>query len=73
MYLWYNAMSHISALMDEEYLMKCVVDPTKKTFYIYSNEGDSKEVVCDNTEQFMNVLSVVRAMCPEDRLVYTDA
>ena len=53
--------------------MKCVVDPTKKTFYIYSNEGDSKEVVCDNTEQFMNVLGVVRAMCPEDRLVYTEA
>ena len=71
--MWYNAMSHISALMDEEYLMKCVVDPTKKTFYIYSNEGDSKEVVCDNTEQFMNVLSVVRAMCHEDRLVYTEA
>ena len=71
--MWYNAVSHISALMVEEYLMKCVVDPTKKTFYIYSNEGDSKEVVCDNTEQFMNVLSVVRAMCPEDRLVYTDA
>ena len=58
--------------MDEEYLTKCVVDPTKKTFYLYSNEGDSKEVVCDNTEQFMNVLNVVRATCPEDRLVYTD-
>ena len=71
--MWYNAVSHISALMDEEYLMKCVVDPTKKTFYIYSNEGDSKEVVCDNTEQFMNVSGVVRAMCPEDRLVYTEA
>tara|TARA_B100000131_G_scaffold311140_1_gene343617 strand:+ start:435 stop:635 length:201 start_codon:yes stop_codon:yes gene_type:complete len=65
-------MSHITALMDEEYLMKCVVDPTKKTFYIYSNEGDSKEIVCDNTNQFMNVLGVVRAMCPEDRLVYTE-
>ena len=51
--------------------MKCVVDPTKKTFYLYSNEGDTKEVVCDNTEQFMNVLNVVRATCPEDRLVYT--
>ena len=70
--MWYNAVSHISALMDEEYLMKCVVDPTKKTFYLYSNEGDTKEIVCDNTEQFMNVLSVVRATCPEDRLVYTD-
>ena len=62
-------MSMISAWMDEEYLMKCVVDPTKKTVYIYSNEGDSKEVVCDNTEQFMNVLGVVRAMGPEDRVV----
>ena len=49
-----------------------MVDPTKKTFYLYSNEGDTKKVVCDDTEQFMNVLSVVRATCPEDRLVYTD-
>ena len=58
--------------VEEEYLTKCVVDPTKKTFYLYSNEGDTKKVVCDDTEQFMNVLSVVRATCPEDRLVYTD-
>ena len=62
----------VSAWMDEEYLMKCVVDPLKKTFYLYSNEGDRKEVVCDNIEQFMNGLEVVRATCPEDRLVYTD-
>ena len=65
-------MSHITAWMEEEFLMKCVVDPTKKTFYLYSNEGDTKEIVCDNTNQFMNVLSVVRASCPEDRLVYTE-
>ncbi len=58
--------------MDEEYLMKCVVDPLKKTFYLYSNEGDTKEVVCNNTDEFMNVLNLVRATCPEDRLVYTD-
>ena len=65
-------MSMMSAWMDEEYLMKCVVDPTKKAFYLYSNEGDKKEVVCDNTEQFMNVLEVVRATCPEGRLFYAD-
>ena len=65
-------MSHISAWMDEEYLMKCVVEPTKKTFYLYSNEGEEREVVCDNTNQFMNVLHVVRDTCPEDRLVYTE-
>ena len=65
-------MSMMSAWMDEEYLMKCVVDPTKKAFYLYSNEGDTKEVVCDNTDQFMNVLNLVRATCPEGRLFYTD-
>ena len=65
-------MSMISAWMDAEYLMKCVVDPTKKTFYLYSNEGDEKEVVCDNTDQFMNVLKIVRSMCPEERLVYAE-
>ena len=65
-------MSMISAWMDEEYLMKCVVDPAKKTFYLYSNEGETKEVNCDNTEQFMNVLNLVRATCPEERLVYAE-
>ena len=65
-------MSMMSAWMDEEYLMKCVVDPTKKAFYLYSNEGDKKEVVCDNTEQYMNVLELVRATCPEGRLFYAD-
>ena len=65
-------MSMISAWMDEEYLMKCVVDPAKKTFYLYSNEGETKEVNCGNTEQFMNVLNLVRATCPEERLVYAE-
>ena len=58
--------------MEEEYLMKCVVDTQKRTFYLYSNEGDKKEVVCNNVDEFMNVLELVRATCPEDRLVYTE-
>ena len=57
---------------DEEYLMKCVVDPVRRTFYLYSSEGDTKQVDCDNVEEFMNVLQLVRATCPEERLVYTD-
>ena len=65
-------MSMVSAWMDDEYLMKCVVDPAKKTFYLYSNEGDTKEVVCNNTNEFMNVLNLVRATCPEERLVYAE-
>ena len=57
---------------DEEYLTKCVVDPVRRTFYLYSSEGDTKQVNCDNVEEFMNVLELVRATCPDDRLVYAD-
>ena len=57
---------------DEEYLTKCVVDTLKRTFYLYSSEGDKKTVECDTVDEFMNVLSVIRATCPEDRLVYTE-
>ncbi len=57
---------------DEEFLTKCVVDTEKRTFYLYSSEGDEKQVDCDNTEEFMNVLKVVRRLCPEERLAYTN-
>ena len=57
---------------DEEYLTKCVVDPVRRTFYLYSSEGDTKQVDCDNVEEFMNVLELVRATSPDDRLVYAD-
>ena len=52
--------------------MKCVVDHVKRTFYLYSSEGDTKQVDCNNVEEFMNVLELVRATCPEERLVYAD-
>ena len=56
--------------MSDEYLTRCVVDPIKRTVYIYSSEGSEKEVVCDTTEEFMNVLKFVRATLGEDTLAY---
>ena len=58
--------------MEDEYLMKCVVDPAKRSFYLYSNEGEEKVVECDTVEQFMDVLEVVRDTCPEERLIYAE-
>lgn len=56
---------------DEEWITRCVVDPMKKMFYLYSSEGDKKVIDCDNIDQFMNVLEVIRAITPEDILHYT--
>ena len=58
--------------MEDEYLTKCVVDPSKRTVYLYYSEGDKKVVECDTVDEFMNVLSFVRDTCPEERLSYAN-
>ena len=58
--------------MEDEYLTKCVVDPSKRTVYLYSSEGDRKVVECDTVDEFMSVLSFVRDTCPEERLSYAN-
>lgn len=58
--------------MEEEYLSRCVVDPTKRTVYLYSSEGTKKQVTCDTVEEFMNVLEFVRATVDEDTLSYAN-
>ncbi len=58
--------------MQDEFLTRCVVDPVKRKFYLYSNEGQERIVECDDPEQFIAVLRVTKAMLPEgdDRLAY---
>ena len=58
--------------MQDEYLTRCVVDPIKRTVYLYSDEGTTKEVVCDTVEEFMNVLELVRATLDENVLSYAN-
>jgi hypothetical protein len=58
--------------MQDEYLTRCVVDPIKRTVYLYSNEGDEKQVTCDTVEEFMNVLEFVRATVDESTLSYAN-
>jgi hypothetical protein len=56
--------------MQDEYLTRCVVDPAKRTVYLYSSEGDTKEVTCDTVEEFMSVLDFVRATVDAETLSY---
>lgn len=56
--------------MQDEYLTRCVVDTIKRTVYLYSSEGDEKQVVCDTVDEFMNVLEFVRATVDDRTLTY---
>jgi hypothetical protein len=58
--------------MLEETLSRCVVDPLKRTVYLYSNEGNEKQVTCETIDQFMNVLELVRSRVSDDCLAYTN-
>jgi hypothetical protein len=57
--------------MQDEYLSRCVVDPIKRTVYLYSNEGSEKKVVCDTVDEFMSVLEFVRSTVDERTLTYS--
>ena len=58
--------------MQDEYLARCVVDPLKRTVYLYSTEGSEKQVSCETVEEFMNVLDFVRATVDKETLSYAN-
>ena len=61
--------------MDDEYLTRCVVDTTSRTFHLYSSDGNERKVECYTPEEFMDVLRLVREVLPdidEPLLAYTD-
>ena len=59
-------------LQEDEYLTRCVVNTTARTFSLYSNTGDEKVVSCDTVTEFINVLEFVRNTVDEGTLVYAD-
>ena len=58
--------------MQEDYLTRCVVDPVKRKFYLYSEQGDERVLDCETVEQFMGVLELCRAVLDEDTLAYAN-
>lgn len=58
--------------MQDEFLTRCVVDPLKRTVYLYSSDGNEKQVSCETVQEFMNVLDFVRATVGENTLSYAN-
>ena len=57
---------------DDEYLTRVVVDTCARKFWLYSNEGDTRQVECDSVDEFMNVLELVRCVVDEDIISYSE-
>jgi|TARA_B100001996_G_scaffold130091_1_gene98889 hypothetical protein len=55
---------------DDEYLDKVTVDIPSKRFTLLSSEGNTKIIDCDDGDQFLRILDVVRESCKTDEVVY---
>ena len=58
--------------MKDDWLSKCVIDPSKRKVYLYSEDGEKRTVDCDTVQEFMNVLNFVRATASEDMISYAE-
>ena len=59
-------------LEEDEYLSRCVVDVATRKFYLHSNLGEERVVECDNMDEFMTVLELVRRITPDNVLSYSN-
>lgn len=57
---------------EDEYLTRCVIDPSFRKVYLYSNEGDQKTVNCETVDEFMILLEFLRNTLDEECLVYAE-
>tara|TARA_B100001113_G_C21037868_1_gene590973 strand:+ start:656 stop:856 length:201 start_codon:yes stop_codon:yes gene_type:complete len=56
---------------DNEAVEKIVIDVCARKFLLYSDMGSTRQVVCETTEQFMDVLEVVTTKAEPDIIEYS--
>ncbi len=55
---------------DDEILDKITVDIPKRRFTLLSSDGNVKTIECNDGDEFIRVLDVVRESCLNDEVVY---
>jgi len=57
---------------DKNFLTRIVVDTSLRKFYLYSNQGETREIKCDTSIQFLDVLQLVRTLIQKKDIVYAE-
>ena len=56
--------------MDDQFVEDIIVDVCKKRITLISNEGETRFVKCDNTDQFMGVMDVIKEHADPEIITY---
>ena len=59
-------------LMDTEYLIGYSSNILERTFRLYSNTGNVKEIVCETPQQFLNIVEYMEKTNRECNFIYGD-
>ena len=57
---------------DSDYLDYCVVDVSKRSFYMVSDSGEEKYLNVEDGETFIELLNFVRAILDDNEIRYAD-
>ena len=55
---------------DDAVLDKITVDIPRRRFTLLGSDGQLKTIDCDNGDQFMRILELIRELCLNDEVVY---
>jgi|TARA_S200000501_G_scaffold359729_1_gene386014 hypothetical protein len=55
---------------DNAVLDKVTVDIPKRRFTLLGSDGQLKTIDCDDGDQFMRILELIRELCLNDEVVY---
>ena len=68
----YNIKVFNGTQMNETYVSGVIIDICTRTFFLYSDNGDSEIVECENANQFMNVLETCTTHLNKDQIEFAD-
>ena len=61
-----------SMTYSDEFLENITIDVCKRTFMLYSDDGQKRKVKCDTTQQFMDVLELINKSADPRIVEYID-
>jgi hypothetical protein len=56
----------------QECVENIIIDVCRKSFLLFSDEGNTKQVTCETSKQFMDVLEVVTSNLKPEEIKYSD-
>ena len=67
-----NFNYNYSMSYSDEFLENITIDVCKRTFMLYSDDGQKRKVKCDTTQQFMDVLQLINNSADPRIVEYVD-